>query len=1087
MGVIKPQEINLDFTQNSYKDIVVKQNDVNSRSVIVTCTNNGTKCPLDRVAQTCNIKMETPDGRPIYNPTTILSDGRVQIDFTEQMVLVGGKVYAELEVVDSASKQIIHTMNLHIIIVSNVYPNDAIIASPEFDALNKALLAVQDCSELVESVHEIEENERIREENEAQRAQEFEEMKNAVVNVDEHYNTVASTDVLGHVKVDNESIVIDENGVIRSGFGKVPDGVTYIDFDDSENIDYAPIDQVNGVKIYHTDDDKLMASWDNNGETKEIDLTSGSGGSGGSSGLNDIYTDSSINLGRKADTEIGTQSVAIGVDNTVININSIAIGENNIIDESKFESDYAGDSIIVGHNNTIDCARPASIMGYGNKIINSGEYSFYDEGGTLVAGKTNTVNNNAYHAVFGCNNQVNLQTDNASYGCLVSGYGNKASGCYSVAMGYGNEAGQREASIALGRSNKVNGQSAIALGSYCEATADYALAGGSYSISSGLSSFAYGSSCTATQQASVALGDYCKATGGQSIAMGRGTEASNNMSIAMGYYSKATGYEAIAIGDSNEANAHQTLALGARSIASGNNSIAIGYYAKASSEYQTAMGRHNVEDTENKYALIFGGGEYSTPKNIHTLDWDGNAVFAGNVTDGAGATINGIETASDGTVLSSFGGNIILNSISAKCEQDTTEGYSIFDFYDKTTTSGGVTANIVNGVCTLTGENPPNYFYIDYGNIDLTKLIDGKYIFAKNYARMYAYDASGTSLYPSGSTMLKYDSATIKRIQIQILVQKESYEEGMSFIPMISNKDFSPTELYTGGFPSPNPMYPQTMTFPIFDTLSLENESGNKSISFDSEITLYCANNAKDIITSSNIVREVAKITLTGNEEISGNAEEGYFLYSPIIEAKKGSVNVLSDHYKNIGDTTKTDYNIFIDENGNIRIQHSGFASIDEYKTWLSTNNVEIIYERATAETIELSDVVSNSLKNIRIFSGETTISTDSSTVQPIVEVEYPTSKVGKYVAELKSGSCGTGGGSGTGYVPTKVSEFENDIGYATIEEVDSQVQLAILERTYTRDEIDILLSELFISVEEMPENPLPNKVYLIQGNAEVN
>lgn len=146
MSVIKPQEINLDFTQNSYKDIVVKQNDVNSRSVIVTCTNNGEKCPLDKNVQTCNIKMKTPDNRPIYNPTTILSDGRVQIDFTEQMVLVGGKVDAELEVINSASQQIIHTMNLHVIIVSSVYDNDEIVASPEFDALNEALLSIKESS-----------------------------------------------------------------------------------------------------------------------------------------------------------------------------------------------------------------------------------------------------------------------------------------------------------------------------------------------------------------------------------------------------------------------------------------------------------------------------------------------------------------------------------------------------------------------------------------------------------------------------------------------------------------------------------------------------------------------------------------------------------------------------------------------------------------------------------------------------------------------------------------------------------------------------------------------------------------------------
>lgn len=272
MSVIKPQEINLDFTQNSYKDIVVKQNDIDSRSVIVTCTNNGIKCPLDRVTNICNIKMETPDGRAIYNPTTILSDGRVQIDFTEQMVLVGGKVDAELEIIDANSQQIIHTMNLYVVVVSNVYDNDEIVATPEFDALNEALLAVQDCSELVESVREIEENERIREENEAQRAQEFEQMKNDVANVGEHYTTIASKEILGHVKIDDKTIKISEDGVISSvGTGQVPNGVVYIDFENSENNSATTIEKLNGIKIYHTDDNRIMASWENDG-TQEVEL-----------------------------------------------------------------------------------------------------------------------------------------------------------------------------------------------------------------------------------------------------------------------------------------------------------------------------------------------------------------------------------------------------------------------------------------------------------------------------------------------------------------------------------------------------------------------------------------------------------------------------------------------------------------------------------------------------------------------------------------------------------------------------------------------------------------------------------------------
>ena len=47
------------------------------------------------------------------------------------------------------------------------------------------------------------------------------------------------------------------------------------------------------------------------------------------------------------------------------------------------------------------------------------------------------------------------------------------------------------------------------------------------------------------------------------------------------------------------------------------------------------QGRYNVEDAAGEYAHIVGGGTSNTSrKNIHTLDWDGNAYFAGNVTAG---------------------------------------------------------------------------------------------------------------------------------------------------------------------------------------------------------------------------------------------------------------------------------------------------------------------------------------------------------------------------------------------------------------------------------------------------------------------
>ena len=51
----------------------------------------------------------------------------------------------------------------------------------------------------------------------------------------------------------------------------------------------------------------------------------------------------------------------------------------------------------------------------------------------------------------------------------------------------------------------------------------------------------------------------------------------------------------------------------------------------AGSECQHVQGKYNIYDDANKYAHIVGNGTNAAPSNAHTLDWNGNAWFAGNV------------------------------------------------------------------------------------------------------------------------------------------------------------------------------------------------------------------------------------------------------------------------------------------------------------------------------------------------------------------------------------------------------------------------------------------------------------------------
>lgn len=67
-------------------------------------------------------------------------------------------------------------------------------------------------------------------------------------------------------------------------------------------------------------------------------------------------------------------------------------------------------------------------------------------------------------------------------------------------------------------------------------------------------------------------------------------------------------------------------------VASGDHSHAEGFNTKASGPKQHVEGMYNVADSDGKYVHIVGNGQDgSSRSNAHTLDWSGNAWFAGNV------------------------------------------------------------------------------------------------------------------------------------------------------------------------------------------------------------------------------------------------------------------------------------------------------------------------------------------------------------------------------------------------------------------------------------------------------------------------
>ena len=205
--------------------------------------------------------------------------------------------------------------------------------------------------------------------------------------------------------------------------------------------------------------------------------------------------------------------------------------------------------------------------------------------------------------------------------------------------------------------NNNNPYSTHAEGKYTTASGDSSHAEGHLTEASGISSHAEGVYTTAS-------GDY------GSHAEGEYATASGPVSHAEGYFTTASGDSSHAEGDNTTASGENSHAEGFKTIASGYASHAEGEYTKASGKYahvegyhttarsnsQHVQGKYNVEDTNGTYAHIVGGGTSNTnKKNIHTLDWNGNAVYSGdvNATDSDGSTVSllGTKWKSKGNVV----------------------------------------------------------------------------------------------------------------------------------------------------------------------------------------------------------------------------------------------------------------------------------------------------------------------------------------------------------------------------------------------------------------------------------------------------
>lgn len=92
-------------------------------------------------------------------------------------------------------------------------------------------------------------------------------------------------------------------------------------------------------------------------------------------------------------------------------------------------------------------------------------------------------------------------------------------------------------------------------------------------------------------------------------------------------------------GVNNQAKADHSAAIGSNNEVGevANSAMALGEGTIAGSKYQLVQGKYNDPDYNNIYAHMVGNGigpNKDDRKNIYTLDWEGNAWFAGDILTG---------------------------------------------------------------------------------------------------------------------------------------------------------------------------------------------------------------------------------------------------------------------------------------------------------------------------------------------------------------------------------------------------------------------------------------------------------------------
>ena len=297
------------------------------------------------------------------------------------------------------------------------------------------------------------------------------------------------------------------------------------------------------------------------------------------------------------------------------------------------------------------------ILGVGD---DTGEpFLFVDQGngqkmiGTNITAATHTITVRRKVVYPMDNEYLSLQNSNIindlAVGSLKTRYAKEATGRYSFAEGYNTVASGSHAhaegynTVASGYAAHAEGNRTIASGQYTHAEGNRTIASGWYTHAEGNSTAASGEYSHAEGCGNVRYirisGEACATvytvTSSIDLPIIEGSLITYNDQIVRKILSYNSSEKKLTLDgtlNNNEALNSIQVIIVESGIAGGSYSHSEGQGSVAFGNFQHVQGKYNIVDFSNKYSHIVGNGSsHSARSNAHTLDWNGNAWFAGDV------------------------------------------------------------------------------------------------------------------------------------------------------------------------------------------------------------------------------------------------------------------------------------------------------------------------------------------------------------------------------------------------------------------------------------------------------------------------